>query len=525
MTHPIRQDPDHGDIVKFLSSPETHGVDAVSEIETHISHIFLAGDTVYKLKKPVTLSFLDFSTRRLRRLGCWREFIINRRFAPEIYLGIARVTREGEGLNLDGGGETVEWLVKMRRFSQDDLASALARKGTVTALDIKLFADRCANAHETPIKSRLKSAQPPLETARMVIGNLTNHAADLIEPRRLKIFGAHLLTALDQLAPLLGTRSDAGLVRHCHGDLHLSNICRFDGALMPFDAMEFSDSMATIDVAYDIAFTVMDCVAVGRPDLANAFLNRYLSDRRDFGLLPTLPIFCALRAAVRTMVHSMDAQDPPRRARLVTAYFDLAEEFVRAQTRPALICIGGFSGTGKSTVAETIASKTTSLIGAPAINSDVYRKILFGAAPEDKLPAIGYSKTASARVHDRLFMDASRCLQAGWPVIVDATFLDASAREKAETIAKAQNAPFIGIWLDAKPDTLRQRVASRKSSASDADLAVLERQLATAEPPTKWIHVSANGALSETVSVTRTVIEGMTISGDIAFGEMAQTLD
>jgi len=278
--------------------------------------------------------------------------------------------------------------------------------------------------------------------------------------------------AFKSLRDIVATRVAAGKMRHCHGDLHLRNICKIDGTVRLFDAIEFDIDMATSDILYDFAFALMDLVHRDLKTEAALALSRYLGATRDYAGLNVLPLFMSVRAAVRALVALLS---PAGRVEALD-YLDLASALLVPGPQPRLVAVGGRSGTGKTTAARRLCGACPGPFGAVTIRSDSTRKRLAGIEPEEKLTAAAYTETASEAVYDRLFSDAREALDAGACVILDATFLDDEARARAQRVAREAGVPFIGIWLTGDDALLAARIAGRGPDASDADLAVLRRQ-------------------------------------------------
>lgn len=482
-----------------LADPGTHapGTGIVERIDTHSAVIFLAGPFAYKVKRAVRFPFLDFSTLEKRRAACAAEVAINRDAAPGLYLGTVAVVRGPEGLSLataDAPG-AVEYAVKMRRF---DTAATLDRQpgpldpGLVAALARKVVA---AHAAAAPARGWDVGA-------RLAAYLADNAQAFAAEPALFPAAAAAALAArsealLSRLGPLFAARSAAGHVRRCHGDLHLRNIVLLDGEPVLFDAVEFSDDIATCDVLYDLAFLIMDLWQRGRRAEANALLNRYLWATADETLdgLAALPLFLSLRAAIRAkveaagLVHLSGAARTAAEAR-VRHFFDTAGALIETG-RPELLAVGGLSGSGKSTFAARIAPATGRAPGAVVLRSDIERKRLAGIGESERLPASAYTPEASAKVYARLSALAARVLAAGHGVIVDAVHARPDERAAIEQVARAAGAPFRGVWLEAPRETLIARVGARTGDASDADADVVRQQLAYDLGAIGWERASA----------------------------------
>jgi uncharacterized protein len=481
---------DQSEVRRFLTDAMA-GRGGVEEVTTHISHLFLGPDRVWKLKRAVRLPYADFATPE-RRLGfCEREVELNRRTAPDHYLGVRRITRADRGLALDGDGALVDAVVEMRRFDQDALLDRLATRGALTPALMERLAAEVARLHA----ACPADARPGGERVAEVLA--VNEAAlagtHVFPPDAVQAFNAAFRAAAAGHRARLDARGRAGRVRLAHGDLHLRNIFRDGDRPVLFDCIEFNDAIATVDVLYDLAFLLMDLVHRGLPGFANLVLNRYLDITGDEDSLPLVPFFMGLRAAVRahvtaTAIESGDVA-PERRAE-ARAYFDLALALMRP--KPAVVvAIGGLSGTGKSTVSAALAPRLGAGAGARILSSDRLRKALHGVPPDTRLPQEAYGSEVSARVYGEIEGRTARIAAAGSAVVADAVFADPRERERIEAAARSAAVPFLGVWLHAPDDTLRARVAARSGGPSDATPAVLERQLAYDLGPLAWTRFRA----------------------------------
>ncbi|RIA56846.1 AAA family ATPase [Dichotomicrobium thermohalophilum] len=499
--------PSWEEITAFMGKPENHAEqpETVECIETHISLIFLAGDVAYKIKKPVVFPFLDYSTPEARRRACINEVQLNRRTAPDLYLGVVPITYDKtRGLEIGGSGEVLEWAVKMRRFPEGALYSELAAAGRLGAEDYAELARAVHTFHDEAAR-RIESGMAVQALSRLIAENDEAFATypDTFPPDDVRRLRMELEARLAELTPLLEKRARGGFVRHCHGDLHLRNVVRIDGHPVLFDAVEFDDAIATVDVLDDLAFLLMDLIARDALQGANVVLNAYLSadnDMRNLEGLAALPIYLSTRAGIRAKAAAYQAQSEEARR-----YFDLARSFMD-RSAPALIAIGGLSGTGKSTLARSMAPGIGAAPGAVILRSDIERKRLFAAATTERLPESAYTAQVTETVYRTLAKKARAALRAGHSVILDAVHGQQFEREAARAIAEEASVEFVGMWLTAPEETLVERVESRESDASDAGAAVVRKQLGFDPGEIAWARIDASGTPEEVWDSARALL-------------------
>ncbi len=508
---------DQSAVVAFLEDPASHGGIAPERIDTHAAMVFLAGDAAYKLKRAVWFPFLDFSTVPKRRAACNAEVRLNRRTAPEFYLGCRPVTRAADGtLALDGEGEPVEWLVVMRRFDQDLLFDRMAERDDLESHHMIDLADEIAAFHAAAERRPDRGGSKAL---RWIIDDDIAELAGM--PEAFGTAGVetlrHLsLDALRRCSALLDARRVAGFVRHCHGDLHLRNIFLWEGRPTLFDCLEFDDKLACTDVLYDLAFLLMDLEHRGRRDFANLTFNRYLQRTGDLDGLPAVPLFLSCRAAIRAKVEASGAAYQRNAAKAdamrgaARAYLKLATEFLTAHT-PRLIVIGGESGCGKSTIASLAAPRLGEAPGALIIRSDVTRKQMFGCRLEDPLPAKAYSREMTDRTYRAVAGHAKAGLAAGMTVIADAVYADPAERNALEAVARAAKVPFHGIWLDAPLDLRIERVRGRANDASDATAEFLGRHPRREKGRMRWTRIDASGTPESVVGAVLRALDAAAV--------------
>lgn len=507
---------DQGGVVAFLSDPRSHepAPRRVERIDTHGAIVFLAGENVYKIKRAVHYPYMDFSTLARRRAACENEIRVNRANAPRIYLGAVPITRKADGgLAIGGAGEAVEWAVHMRRFDEDAGLDRMAARGELGEELLERLARRVATAHERAPR-RVGFDQ---ENALAAILDQEEEefatAPDLFDPEQAGRLTTTSRRALEKLAPLLGARSATGFVRLCHGDLHLRNIVLIDGEPVLFDAIEFDDAIATIDVLYDLAFLLMDLETRGMPAAANIVLNGYLKAAREdahFEALAAMPLFLAMRAAIRARVtasqmaltaagkgNATSSKDDGM-AEMARRYFAAAGAYL-APSRPRLVAIGGLSGTGKTTLARRLAPFVGAAPGAVHVRSDVERKALFDVAETERLGPEAYEKGVTERVYRRLEDVAARVLGAGHALIADAVYSRPDERLAIEEVAARAGVPFAGLWLEADEETSIDRVEARTGDASDADARVVRQQFARGTGPITWRRIATQGDIETVV--------------------------
>lgn len=512
-----------------LADPALHGIEEpVERIDTHSAVVFLAGPFAYKVKRAVWFPFLDFSTPEKRAAACAAEVEVNRANAPGLYLSVVPIVRTPRGLALGGEGPILEHAVKMRRFDAAATLDHLAEHGPLPADLVADLARTVSAAHAAAPR------HPGWDTVSRLSAYVADNAAvfaahpDLFDPEQARALTDQSNAALARLTPLLEARSRAGFVRRCHGDLHLRNIALIDRKPVLFDAIEFSADIATCDVLYDLAFLLMDLWQKGQCAAANAILNRYLWASEDAQIegLAALPFFISLRAAIRAKVETaglahLEGERLESARHHVQTSFALASDLAkpadeklpketwfgnvlqvnRGATWPLfLIAIGGLSGSGKSTRAAGMAPVVWPSIppGAVILRSDIERKRLSGAAETEKLPPEAYTPAVTEKVYARLRTLAARVLAAGYCVIVDAVHARESERDAIEDVACQAGATFMGMWLEAPPEELMKRVEARTGDASDADGAVVRRQLDYDLGDIRWRRWKSPAAMSAT---------------------------
>lgn len=496
--------------IRLLSRAATHGGQRPTRIDTHISSVFLAGGDVWKLKKAIRLPFLDFSSLESRRLACAAEVEVNRRAAPDLYLGAVPVTRQSDGsLRLGGEGEVVEWLVHMRRFEQRTLFSKLITAGRVDRHRIEELTDAVWRFHTIAPQRPDRGGTAGLTW--VIDSNDASMAAhpDILPPQQVRALTQETRDWLHRLSPLLEERRANGKVRQCHGDLHCGNICLVNNQPTLFDAIEFSEDIACIDVFYDLAFLLMDLERRGARRLAGYAFNHYLDLSGDYQGVALLPLLLSLRAAVRAhvsaaMAAAQTGADHTRLATEAVAYLDAAQTYLKPPS-PRLLAVGGLSGSGKSRMGRELAP----LLAVPAaavVRTDALRKQIMGADLLENLGPEGYTPDVSQRTYQALYDTCLALLKAGHSAVADAVFAKPEQRDAIEQVARAAGVPFDGLWLFTPPKLAAARIRGRKANASDATVAVLERQMATDLGPITWTQVQTGGSKAKALADGRAAL-------------------
>lgn len=465
----------------------------VEVIETHISGIFLVGERAYKVKKPVDLGFVNFTTLEQRKHFCEEELRLNRRLAPDLYLGMCCLTESTNGAEFEGEGTAIEYAVEMERFDQDSLMIHAEEAGELNHTHMDQLAELIADFHaECPTAPDDEPYGEPESVCQPVEENFRHLLHEDLPPElhdRLSKLQAWSRDEHDHLRDTLAERKAEGCVRECHGDMHLGNMILENETITIFDCIEFNDSFRWIDVLSEVAFCTMDLADRGHPELARHFLNRYLEITGDYAGLPVLPYYLCYRAMVRAKVTWLRIQQHPGEEEEETLWTELKEYIALAeqyafQRKPLLIVMHGVSGTGKSYGGEQIVHE----LGAIRIRSDVERKRLANQILEEEDDAEEidlYDPAMTASTYGCLHFLAGIGLEAGFTILLDATYLKSSFRNDALLVAKARNVPVRILHLIAEEDTLRQRILTRQNQgddASDADLTILNMQLKKREP-------------------------------------------
>ena len=491
---------DQESIFAFL----TEGHPQMRRIDTHAASVFLEGSRALKIKRAVRFPFLDYSTLAKRKAACDEEIRINRQFAPQIYHRVLPITRNEDGsLSIDGSGTPVEYAIEMTRFDESKTIDHLAEAGPLDPAIVDAMADAIAASHA--VAPRVP-AEGWIESIPRIIANgiAAFRAAACFPADAIDDLESMLQSEFAHIRGLLEQRGRQGYVRRCHGDLHLANIVMIEQKPVLFDAIEFDEKIASIDVLYDLAFPLMDLLRYGRQPEADALLNRYLLITSDENLdaLAALPLLLSVRAAIRAHVLlarlGRSNSDPRPIVEMARVYFNLARRLIHPPA-PTLIAVGGLSGTGKSVLARGLAPFVEPLPGAVVLRSDVLRKQLFGVHETDRLPPSAYLPEVNARIYDTLANLASRIVSQGHSVVVDAVFAREAERAAINDAARKLDVRFVGLFLLADLKTRQNRVARRVSDASDATAEVAGLQENYNIGELDWVTIDASGPPERTL--------------------------
>jgi uncharacterized protein len=473
-------------------------------VETHAAFVFLIDERAFKLKKAVDLGYLDFSTLEKRHHALDRELKLNRRTAHEMYRRVVPITQDGGKLAIDGRGEPIDYVLEMKRFEKGALLSERADEGKLDVGLIEKLAHHVAAFHADAASMFLIWPNAVKRIADENIADIRAQRAfdgEAVERHVVARDGA-LAAAKEALA------HQSNAVRHCHGDLHLRNAFVDHGRPILFDCVEFDDFYAEIPPLYDLAFLLMDLCARGLDLHANRALNAWIMDQTPqrwrglFDDLAGLPAYLTLRAEIRAKTEALkpDGTDEARR------YLALATRLAELK-EPCLIAVGGLSGTGKSTLARALAPGIGRAPGAIHLRTDEIRKRQAAVSLDTRLPATAYTAERSAHVYATMHETARAALHAGQAVIADAVFARPDDRAAIKAVADATQVPFVGLWLEAPASTLKARLDRRVGDASDADAAVLRRQLAHDAGTIDWHMLNAGKGAAAVADAARALIE------------------
>jgi len=482
------------DLIQALLDPKAYPEtpQQVELLQTQMSFVFIGGDYVYKVKKPVNLGYLDYTTLEKRHFFCQKEVELNRRLCPDAYLGVVPITREKNNILIEGQGKPLEYAVKMRHLPQETMMNEMLANNQVSTPMLTSLAQRLVVFHQTAeTNARISTFGDIPNIIRNTDENFTQtekYIGNTISQDTYQHIKAYTDSFVEQNILLFHKRVESGRIRDCHGDLHAAHIC-FTKNICIYDCIEFNDRFRYCDVASEIAFLAMDLDHYGRADLSRIFVNAYAAQSGDKELRELLGFYKCYRAYVRGKVESFKLDDPylteaekKQSHDAASSYFDLASSYTRS--KPTLFITSGLVGTGKTTIAEALAKR----LGLAVISSDVTRKKMAGIPLAEhhfeEFSSGIYSADFSRKTYDSMFTEARQILDEGGSVILDASFIKAGERLEAKGLAKETKADFFVIECILDEGLAKQRLAQRleQGTVSDGRWEIFEQQKRQCEP-------------------------------------------
>jgi hypothetical protein len=506
------------DIFNAMSSPDIypHAIDRIEQQDTIISKVFLTGQYAYKIKKPVNLEYLDFTTLENRKHYCEQEVHLNRRLAPDVYLGVVPITFDNGQYHLAGSGMPTEYAVKMRQLPERLSMRNLIRRGKLDRDSTDALARKLAEFYQQDSADNqivtFGSWQTIWANCEENFRQAEPFVAEIIDERKFQIIRAATRAFLIRRRALFDRRMEKQKIRDCHGDLRTGHIYFSDG-IQIIDCIEFNDRFRYADVTSDLAFLAMDIDFEGHPETARQLIDAYVDYTKDRELFVLLDFYKCYRAMVRAKVNCFRLQEnkianheAPRRLRKARRYLDLAYQYAVQYTRPTIWVLCGLPASGKS----TIAGKLAKLLNIVVLRSDAVRKELFGLDPEEPQNEAFeegiYSKEASAHTYAKLLLLAQKEVSGGCSVILDATFYSEHQRDGVLCLAKDMDANIIFVECMAPYHILKKRLVEREATVtmSDARLHHLKQFISRFEPLSEirdelCIHVDTTGAFDESI--------------------------
>ncbi len=456
-------------------------------IETHISSVIVGDEIVYKLKKPVDFGFLDFSTLEKRHFYCDEEIRLNRRLSPQLYIDVLPIYGSVQQPSLSGTGEAIEYMLRMKPFAQSSQLDRLLQQGGLRLEMIKQFADYIASFHQSAARADIDSVYGNPDTIKLPVDENFKQIKSLIKSdqvsQQLKQLEAWSEAEFSRIHALLGQRKSGGFIRECHGDLHLRNLAWMDNQPLAFDCIEFDLKLYWIDVISDLSFLWMDLLFNQQEELAWELLNQYLSRTGDYSALAVLRFYSVYRALVRAKIAAIGASASAEQESLadLDRHLNLAL-LLSKSAEPVIYLMHGPSASGKSTLSRQLSAPLQAVI----LRSDVERKRLFGLKMEDNAaddPGKGiYNHAATQQTYQHLLVVSRQILNAGYSVIVDATFSDPHQRALFSDDAAISHYRCVILDLKVSESSLRQRIQQRRHDVSDANIQILQNQLQNWQP-------------------------------------------
>lgn len=479
-------------MIRALLLPQAYDHPVTTPIkvcQTHISYVLLTGLYAYKIKKPVDLGFVNFTTLERRQFFCERELILNRRFSPEIYLDVLPICKTPRSFNLQGRGQVVDYAVKMMQFSGEGLLQHRLKSGNVSPQEMRNFGRSVALLHKSlPVSPHANHFGGPVPLSRVASENFQQtekFVGGLLSPTRWMEIRAFTRKSIIKHKALVRQRVTKGAIRECHGDLHMGNVCTIGGQLRLFDCIEFKDAFSHIDTLYDVAFLMVSLDVQGYPQHAIAFFNAWLEETGEYEAVLLLPLYKCIRAYILAKINSMMTLDPHvdhstriEKGLCAKAYYQLAWSYT-AQAKGQLYVVGGLSGSGKSTVSAYLAQKLNAL----HLRSDAVRKHLAHIPLRSRGSQELYSSEMGNRTYSFLKGMGLHLGKNGFSVVLDGKFDRRHQRVPFLFEAAASGLQPTVIWCHAPDGVLKERIANRHDDISDAQPEMIEGQRAKMEPP------------------------------------------
>lgn len=462
-------------LIASLLKPDAylHPTESLELLETHISWVILTGTYAYKIKKPVRLDFLDFSTLAKRKLFCEEELRLNQRLAPALYLGVVPICGSIEHPIVEGTGSPIEYAVKMHQFPQSAQLDKQLDAGLLNERDMEALAETIAGYHRDAVVVPFESTPDALKLAGDPMRDNFSPIARAVDMTAVTRIQAWTEDALQQCKQALIERHANGFIRECHGDLHLANLVRLPDGIVAFDCVEFSPELRNIDVISDVAFLAMDLVARARQDLAAIVLNRYLERSGDYEGMTVFGLYFVYHAMIRAKVAAVrsqemeDADEREHEVEHLKHYLAVALRWIK-RPRPYLIATHGLSGSGKTWLSQQLLPR----LPAIRVRTDVERKRMQGFHGEGQTAAKpgegAYTDQARTQVYQKVISIISKLLTAGYTVIADGSFLNRADRELIDAEASRCGAPLVFVHVHASDDELMRRLHERDAASSDA---------------------------------------------------------
>lgn len=479
-------------LIKAMLEPDfyPHPVRKTELVQTHISWVLLTGTYAYKVKKPVDFGFLDFSTLEKRRFFCAEEVRLNRRLSPDIYLGVVGIRWDGRRFVLEGEGGVVEYAVKMHELDKQWRLDLLLEKRGVDLSVLEEIGEKIALFHaQADTDERIASFGRPEKVRVNVQENFEQTVSFIgvtIDKGAYEALKDYSFRFLQDRSEVFSKRIRQGRIREGHGDLHAANVYYDGQRVYVLDCIEFNERFRFQDTASDVAFLAMDLEFRGHKREAWAFLNAYLSLSGDYGLFEVLRFYKIYRAYVRGKVEGFRLKEDPEAKGRAKSYFDLALSYLGERPRRFILCTCGLMGTGKSTLSKALGAWA----GIVVLRSDTFRKLLFGIPPwEHRYEPWGkgiYGEDATERVYEQMVKAAKEVLEAGYPVLLDATFAKRKQREKVLKLAEDLRVPCLFLYLQCPLEVLKKRLEGRKD-ISDGRPEILEDQVKGFEEPMELV--------------------------------------